>query len=387
MFKKLFKDYKIITILWFIAAIVPALLKGFKSEYNNYLIFKGVFWHTIHQLPLYVPYLDEYTDINHYGVFFSAIIAPFAIMPDFFGVLFWVLANAVFLYFVLKHLPLKMKPIIIIMLISVHELYGASDMQQFNTGIAAIIVLTYILVEKSREQWGTLAIVIGALTKIYGLVGLAFFPFSKNKFRFIWTGIFWLIIGFVFPMLYTLPEYVISQYQAWVTNIIEKNGLNLYAFYQNISLIGFLLKTGIYKGNTIWIMLCGMVLFGLPYLRFSQYKYPLFRMQFLASVLLFLILFSSGSESSTYIIAYIGIGIWYVTSPNKCSWLKNTLLVLAILASLSGTDLVPKHIKYEYVVTYSLRAIPSFLIWITLIYEMCFFDYKKANHNLLAEKN
>ena len=344
MFKKLFKNYRIITILWFIAAIVPVLLKYFKSGVNNYWIFKGVFWHTIQQLPLYIPYPEEYTDTNHYGVFFSAIIAPFAVLPDFLGVTLWVLFNAFILYVVLRKLPLRMKSIIIIMLISVHELYGASDMQQFNTGITALIVLSYILIEKGKEQWGTLSIVTGFLTKIYGIVGLAFFPFSKNKFRFIWSGLLWLGVGFALPMLYSSPEYVISQYQDWMHSITEKNDENLFSIYQNISLIGFLFKTGIYKANTIWIIFSGAILFAIPYLRFSQYKYPLFRMQFLASVLLFLVLFSSGSESSTYIVAYIGIGIWYVTSPNPYSKLKNILLILAILASLSITDFENSHL-------------------------------------------
>jgi hypothetical protein len=58
---------------------------------NNYLIFKNVFFNTIHQKNLFIHYPDLYFDLNHYGVFFSALIAPFAMMPDWLGISFGIL--------------------------------------------------------------------------------------------------------------------------------------------------------------------------------------------------------------------------------------------------------------------------------------------------------
>ena len=86
MIKKLFQNYRFITALWFGLSLVAVLQTAFRPEkHNNYLIFKGVFWHTIQQLPLYVPYPEEYFDMNHYGIFFSGIIAPFAVLPRLFA--------------------------------------------------------------------------------------------------------------------------------------------------------------------------------------------------------------------------------------------------------------------------------------------------------------
>lgn len=377
--KKIFSNYTFIGIVWFVSAAVTVFRNYFVEGVNNYKIFKGVFWHTIQQVPLYAPYPLEYSDTNHYGIFFSIIIAPFALMPDFIGALLWVLANALFLFIAIKSLPLNQKNLLIILFIVIHEMYGASDMQQFNTAIAALLIMSFVFVEKEQEKWATLFIVIGLLTKLYGIVGLAFFFFAKNKIKFIFWGLLWLIICLALPMLYSSPSYVLQQYEGWWISLSEKNGQNLLATLQNISFLGFLRKTGCYTGSDIWIILPAIGLFLLPYLRLAQYKYTAFRLQFLASVCLFIILFSTGSESSTYVIAYVGIGIWFVLSPNKCKWWKISLLILAILASLSGTDLVPKFIKNSYVIPYALRAVPSFIIWINLMYEMCFLDYAKVN--------
>ena len=148
---------------------------------------------------------------------------------------------------------------------------------------------------------------------------------------------------------------------------------------QNLSFLGFLQRTRLFNNNLIVIAIA-LVLFALPYLRIGQYKHLRFRLMFLASVSMFLCLFSTGTENSTYIIAYVGIGIWFMASPNTNKTLKIILLVLAFLASLSPTDLF-KPLKEPYIIRYSLRAVPVTLVWITLIWEMCCLDYGKKDTN------
>ncbi|GIM49771.1 glycosyltransferase family 87 protein [Capnocytophaga stomatis] len=382
MLKKIFKDYRFITILWFGLALATVIQNVFiRGKYNNYLIFKGVFWHTIEKLSLYVEYPAEYFDVNHYGILFSAVIAPFAVLPNWLDVSFWIMANALFLYWAIRQLPLSKIAIIGVLLISAHDLYTAAAMQQFNISIIALLVGAYVFIHKGKDEWATLFIVIGILTKLYGVVGLAFFFFSKNKIRFVWTGIVWMIVLFCLPMIYSSPQYVISQYQQWFERLAMKNNSNLNTIsynLQNLSFLGFLQRTGIYNNNPVAIII-GLVLFSLPYLRISQYKNTSFQLMFLASVSLFLCLFSTGTENSTYIIAYVGIGIWFMVSPNKNKKLKIILLVLAILASLSPTDLF-KPLKEGYIIKYSLRAVPPAIIWLTMIYEMCFLNYNQEKY-------
>ena len=384
MLKKLFANYRFITILWFALALATVVQNVWiAGKFNNYLIFDGVFWHTFKQLPLYLPYPDEYFDTNHYGILFSAVIAPFALLPKWIGCTLWIMANAAFLYWAIRQLPLSKKAIIAILLIAAHDMYTAAAMQQFNISVIALLVGAFVFIERRQSHWATLLIVIGTLTKLYGIVGLAFFFFAKDKWRFIWSGLFWLIALFCLPMLYSSPDYVVSQYFDWYASLAEKNVSNLNTTIynlQNLSLLGFLQRTGIYNNNSI-VILIGLGLFALPYLRIRQYKNLNFRLLLLASVSIFLCLFSTGTENSTYVVAYVGIGIWFMVSELHPK-LKITLLVLAMLGSLSPTDLF-KPLKEPYIIRYSLRAVPVTLVWLAIVYEMLFIQVrdKKDENN------
>ena len=384
MLKKLFANYRFITILWFALALATVVQNVWiAGKFNNYLIFDGVFWHTLKQLPLYLPYPDEYFDTNHYGIFFSAVIAPFALLPKWIGCTLWIMANAAFLYWAIRQLPLSKKAIIAVLLIGAHDMYTAAAMQQFNISVIALLVGAFVFIERRQSHWATLLIVIGTLTKLYGIVGLAFFFFAKDKWRFIWSGLFWLITLFCLPMLYSSPDYVVSQYFDWYASLAEKNVSNLNTTtynLQNLSLLGFLQRTGIYNNNSI-VILIGLGLFALPYLRIQQYKNLNFRLLLLASVSIFLCLFSTGTENSTYIVAYVGVGIWFMVSELHPK-LKITLLVLAMLGSLSPTDLF-KPLKEPYIIRYSLRAVPVTLVWLAIVYEMLFIQVrdKKDENN------
>ena len=384
MLKKLFENYRFITILWFTLALATVVQNVWiAGKFNNYLIFDGVFWHTFKQLPLYLPYPDEYFDTNHYGILFSAIIAPFALLPKWIGCTLWIMANAAFLYWAIRQLPLSKKAIIAVLLIAAHDMYTAATMQQFNISVIALLVGAFVFIERRQSHWATLFIVIGTLTKLYGIVGLAFFFFAKDKWRFIWSGLFWLIALFCLPMLYSSPDYVVSQYFDWYASLAEKNVSNLNTTtynLQNLSLLGFLQRTGIYNNNSI-VILIGLGLFALPYLRIRQYKNLNFRLLLLASVSIFLCLFSTGTENSTYIVAYVGVGIWFMVSELHPK-LKITLLVLAMLGSLSPTDLF-KPLKEPYIIRYSLRAVPVTLVWLAIVYEMLFIQVrdKKDENN------
>ena len=118
-----------------------------------------------------------------------------------------------------------------------------------------------------------------------------------------WLAI-WSVVLFCAPMAISSPSYVIGQYHEWFTCLVEKNAENLGSIQQNISLLGLVRRTtGCMNYSDLWLILPGMALFALPYLRFSQYKNLAFRETILASVLLFVILFSTGSEASGYVIA------------------------------------------------------------------------------------
>ena len=237
------------------------------------------------------------------------------------------------------------------------------------------------LIEKEKDGWAAFFIVVGTLVKLYGIVGLAFFFFSKHKVNFILSLIGWSIFLFIAPMLISSPEYILGQYQEWMASLTGKNIENLFATHQNISLLGIVRKvSGCASYSDLWLIVPGLALFALPYLRFPQYKNMAFRQTLLASVLMFVVLFSTGSESSGYIIALIGVVIWYTAVPwPRTNWDVALLVFAFILTSLSPSDLFPKIIREQWVQPYALKALPVSIIWFKLCWEMTFRDYSRIS--------
>lgn len=373
--KPFFRDNRTLLALWILLPVAATLAKW--TKYNNFLIFRYVFWHTIDEQPLYVPY-DTYFDTNHYGPFFSIVVAPFAVLPEHLGLLCWLVVLSLSLYYAVRKLPLEHRQHVFLFWFCAHELLTALFMQQFNIAIAAIIVGTYYCIEKEKDVWAALLIVVGTFVKLYGIVGLAFFFFSRHKLKFVLALLGWSAVCFVAPMLISSPDFILSQYAAWWDSLTSKNAENIFSGGQNISLLGMIRKiSGCASYSDIWVILGGLILFSLPYLRIRQYAYQAFRYTWLASVLLFVVLFSTGSESSSYIIAFVGISIWYLVAPWKRSGWDIALLVFAfVLTSMSPSDLFPAYIRREWVQPYALKALPCVIIWLKLSYELCTKDYR-----------
>lgn len=374
--KPFFSDYRTLLGLWLILGIVSALAK--MHSHNNFMIFKGVFWHVWNQTSLFIEYPQEYFDVNHYGPLFSLVIAPFAVVPDWLGMILWCVALSLFLYVAIRKSDLTKYQQVFILWFCAHELLTALFMQQFNIAIAAIILLAFFLIEKERDTEAAFFIVLGTLVKLYGILGLAFFFFSKHKCRFVVSLVIWSIVLFALPMLISSPEYIVNQYQEWYYCLIEKNGENLNSLHQNISLLGMVRKiSGLMTYSDLWLLIPGTLLFAIPYLRFSQYKNVAFRQTLLASVLMFLVLFSTGSESNGYITPFVGIVIWYTAAPwKRTNWDIALLIFAFVLSSLSPSDLFPAYLRKEWVQPYALKALPVTLIWFKLCYEMYIKDYR-----------
>ena len=209
----LWRDHRFLMGLWLLLAVISAVTKVNRS--NNFLIFKGTFWHAYNGTSLYEAYPAEYFDVNHYGPLFSLVIAPFAVVPHFVGLLAWTVSLTAFLYVAIRWSQFSQRQQIFLLWFCAHELLTALFMQQFNIAIAAIIVLTYYCIEREKDFWAAFFIMLGAFVKLYGIVGLAFFFFSKHKGKFIGSLILWAILLFVAPMVFHGPDYTIDQYQEW----------------------------------------------------------------------------------------------------------------------------------------------------------------------------
>jgi hypothetical protein len=245
--------------------------------------------------------------------------------------------------------------------------------------MTAIILLTYTFIDQKKDFWAALMIVLGTFIKLYGIVGLAFFLFSKNKLMLISGLIFWSAVAFSIPMLFSSPAYILQTYKDWFVAITEKNRMNTTLITdQDICLMGMVRRISGNNSIPNWPFLgAGVILFALPYLRIKQYKEPVFRLLLLSSTLIFTVIFSTSSESPTYIIAFTGVAIWFVTQKKPLKAWQVVLFVFAMaLTSFSPSDLFPKFIRNEFIKPYSLKALPCVLIWLAITYQLLTSDFR-----------
>ncbi|MDB5149213.1 MAG: hypothetical protein JWQ57_3233 [Mucilaginibacter sp.] len=384
---KLISNKPFVYSLWFGLSLF-LVIKGVLTHqgFNNYTIFKYNFLNTIHQHNLYAYQPEHYYDLNHYGPVFSIIMAPFAILPDGIGVILWVLFNAFVLFKAIQLLPLKKDQYVIVLLLCAHELMTASANVQSNPMIAALIILGFNFIKREQDFWAALMIALGAFIKLYGIVGLAFFFFSANKPKFVLSFIFWSAVLFVLPMAISSPSFIVQTYRDWYTDLVVKNSDNQHSSMQEICVTGFIRKTFQYQDlKNIYVIGPALLLFGLSYLRIGAYKVVQYQRLILSSVLIFAVIFSSSAESSTYIIAFVGVAVWFMNLDRPVTGFEISLLVLALLVtSLSPSDLFPSFIRKQYIVPYKLKSIPCFLIWLKIIYEILTRDFAKEKEGALS---
>ncbi len=384
----LLRQPKIVACLWFSLAIIGALLELSRNSINNYLIYKGVFTHTLEQVNLYLTYPQLYADSNHYGPFFSIIIAPFAILPNAAGVVLWAFGNAWILFKAVKMLPLNTNQKSAILCISAIEMMTSIQNLQVNPLITALIIFSYIMVKNKQDFWAVLFVVIGFYIKLYGIVGLVFWLFSEQKIKFILSFIFWMAVLFVLPMAISSPNFIIQSYQDWYDAIVLKNLQNIATMQgdnmQDISAMGIVRRIfNLPMLSTLWFLIPGAIIYGLSLLRFNQYQALHFQLCVLASTLLFIVLFSTSSESPTYVIAVVGAAIWYIIQPNPKTVFTNGLLIfLLVLTSICTTDICPAWIKNNFIKTYALKALPCLFVWAYLAFQLMTVNYAKPAKKL-----
>jgi len=327
-------------------------------------------------MPLYIIYPE---DDNYflYGPLFPLLMAPLAVLPYQLGRLCWMLIITYVPYWSIRQSFFSRSQQLFVLWFIAVEAYTCILDSESNSLILACILFSFYFIEKEKDFWAALLIALGTVTKIYGIVGLAFFFFSRHKLKFAGWVVAWTIILLVLPMLVFGVDYVWQEYHAWYDVLVHKNDLNQFAAGQNISLLGIVRKvSGIASYSDLWLIVPGVIAFCIPYLRLQQYQNMAFREAMLASVLMFVVLFSTGSESYGYIIAMAGVAIWYTTVPWKRNKWDLALMIFAfIITSMSPSDLFPKQIWRELIKPYSLKALPVVFIWLKLTYELYTRDY------------
>lgn len=373
-------------LVWFILPAVVGLIHYFRPSFNNYLIYKGVFYHLVQQTNLYSLYPSEYIDSNHYGPFFGLIVMPFTIFPDYIGLVLWTTFHAFVLYKAFKTLPLKDANLWIVLMICIVDLNTSSHNVQVNPSIGALIILSWYFVKEEKDFWAPLFVMIGLFVKLYGIVGLVFWLFSKHKFKYIYSSIFWAAVLFVLPMIISSPSFVVQSYADWYNSLVEKNlsnqtGSHGIGSMQDVSMMGLFRRVGGLNLSNLVFIVPGLLLQLAPLLRIKYYHNIIFQLRYLATILIFVVIFSSSSESSTYIVAVSGVAIWFITQDYPIKrWVWVLFGTVLVFTSLSASDLFPYHIRQMFII-YSIKAFPCCILWFACIYQLL-----TDKHSLLEKK-
>ena len=363
--------------IWFALATIAVsveLLRGLDS-FHNFTLYKHVFVHTLQQHNLYAGQPLDLFD-NHYGPFFSLVIAPFSFFGSYMGCFLWGIVNAGVLYYAIMQLPITHNNKMWILLIAVLEMMTATHNVQFNPMLTGWIILSYTLVKKEKTFWAVLFIAAGFLVKLYGIVGIAFFFFSNQKATFFFSFIFWILVLGCLPMLISSPTFIIQSYADWFYDLQEKDLQNSDAlannFMQDISVMGMIRRIFGLKNFSNWVVILpAAIVYALPFLRVKQFKYLQFQLSYLALALIGIVIFSSSSESPTFVIAMVGAAIWFVNQNRTEKTMATWLIVFAfVVTSLSPTDLFPSFIRLNIIKPYSLKALPCFCIWLVIAYQL-----------------
>jgi hypothetical protein len=360
------RNKKIALGIWLTVAIFTIVQGLITHRYNNYLIFENTFRNLIQQTSFYKSYPQYHFDANHYGPVFSVFFIPFAVLPTKVGFAIWNIFTTLFLFKAIATLPLKNATPIY--LISIPCLVSSCLSQQSNPLIAAFIILSYTLLNKNKGLWATLFIMLGTFIKLYGIVGLSLFFFVKDRKRFVLYLIMWSVVFFVLPMLFSSPSFILNSYQEWAISLSQKNANNLLQDGIDISIMGFArhLFANPELPNLAFLV-AGALVFLIPYFNFKKWEDKKFQLLILASTLMFPVLFSTGSEDCTYIIAMPAVGIWYLIT-EKRKW-KNYLIAAVFIFSCNFPQFIYHSVALKYPISFTVLSLPFFIVWLLIIFE------------------
>ncbi|MCX6310249.1 MAG: glycosyltransferase family 87 protein [Bacteroidetes bacterium] len=343
------------------------------THYNNYLIFKQSYFHLIQNKDLYQLYPVEHWDYYKYSPTFSLLMAPFVYLPDAAGLFLWNTLNVLVLFFALRKLPsLTDKNRLLLLGFILIELITSIQNSQSNALIAGLVIFAFLSLEKKQVGLAALFIVLTVFIKLFGLVAFALFMFYPNKPKAILYTIAWTLLLAILPLCVVPFSQLQFLYQSWLHLLQNDHSASI-----GFSVAGWL-QTWFGVESKNGVVFVGAIIFCLPFLKYKFFKELKFKLFFLASVLLWIVIFNHKAESPTFVIAVSGIAIWFFAQKMKIENL--ILLSLAFLFTvLSPTDIFPKFLRDNYVTPYVLKAVPCIIIWCKIIFDLLFY---KSESNL-----
>ncbi|HQQ96113.1 MAG TPA: glycosyltransferase family 87 protein [Cyclobacteriaceae bacterium] len=334
------------------------------THYNNYIIFKQSFFHLIQHKRLYLWYEPEQWDLFKYSPTFALLFGVFAYLPDPVGLLIWNTLNVGCLVVALVQVPrLPDRARIIMLFFVLVEAIISIQSTQSNALIAGLLVLAFIAMERNRPILAAVLITSTIFIKLFGLFGFGLFLFYPCRWKGAVAAAMSIAI-FAFLPLIVLPwNELLMQYQGWYDTLAEDR------VETGLSVLGLIQSWFGLNANPNMVVLMGLIMLTVPFLRWRCWSHYAYRMMGLASVLIWVVIFNHMAESPTFVIAVAGAGIWFFAR-SRPSYQQSWLWVILLFTSLSTTDVFPKDFQLTVVEPFVLKAVPCIALWVWITIEM-----------------
>jgi hypothetical protein len=336
--------------------VVATMQRGVWSrEHTTFSIFRQSFTHLARHQNLYAAYPAEQgaaaADLFKYSPSAAVLFAPLTILPFPVALLLWNLLNAGLLIYALTRLLPAARANLVLLLLA-PEVFAAIQSSSSNALITALILLAALAYEEGRLMHGGYVTVVGAAIKVFPLAGFIFAALQARRGRAALAATAALVVVLALPLLVVSPRELLQQYQWWAA--VEASDAQDMLF--GLSLMRQLRVWWDIDWPNWMIQLGGTILFLLPMaVRRERWKCPSFRVQYLCSLLIYVVLFNHQAERQSFVIAATGGVIWFVTNPRTVE--RGVLLALALI----GVPTVPYLALWLVIQTDLLRPAPAAL--------------------------
>src|SRR2546421_7280814 len=314
MMKTFARPRLLVLALYNASAALVTVQQALLGHPNNLSIFRPASLNLLAGRDLYAAHPEQHFDFYKYSPTFAVLFAPLAYLPFALTFLCWTLLNGLLLWYALDRLLPEREATVALALLYL-EVLLALQYGQSNALVAALLCRGFVAFEARRPVGAAVSITLGAAVKLFPLAALSVAVFHPRRLRFAAIFIAVLAVAIALPLVALPPGDLLAQYRSW--HAIEAKD----ALRRGYSLMHYVhAEFGVDWPN--WpLPAAGTALLLLPVaLRPDRWASLEFRRLFLCSLLVYSVLFNHASESPSFVVAYAGIVIWYVSSPpSRCA--------------------------------------------------------------------
>ena len=308
-----------------LTATTIELLRGRATNFYDYYDATNMFWAGIS--PYSLEFIEAHSIWFLYTPVFTTIYAPIFLLPEWLGPFVWNGFNYCMLCLAIKTLPqplapYRMKIFLFLLLLILQSTFCF----QYNMVVCYIFLFAFTLLENGKPFWATLLIMISATTKYYGAIELGLLLCYPKFWRNMGYALFWGVVLLLLPTINTAFDNVFVLYkEMWGTYESHRGASDYPGFFYAPGLKSLLLP------NLRFVQLSVLVVIGAMFFwfkkRWSDFR---FRVEALAVMMGYIILFSDSPETHTYIIALSGymMAFWLQPQRSRFDWILFWLLFI-----------------------------------------------------------